>query len=525
MMNSTRAGTILAILSVIAGGCGDDDVAIEPDAARADAAPPDADIADGALPDAPDAMLPDGSIPTCEPRVIETPGFFVAPRAEAGGDGSAELPFDLAEALAHPSAVTPGDTIWVREGIYHGTFMASLAGEAGMPITLRAYPGERVVIDGTLAIDGRFAIYRDLEIMSSEPTRTTEISGSSPADLDHRGKGVTVGGPSTRLVNCVIHDGNGAMSAWSSAPDAELYGNIVFNGGWIGPDRGHGHALYTQNRTGEKHVRDNIMFNQFGRGVQAYGSARAFVEGFRFVGNVVFNEEFLVGGENGLVATDIVVRENLLYNGRIRMGFSHGDNGAMAVVDNVIAHGGTAPLFIQRRWSEFEIARNRVYGASRLAYTRQSAGEGRVWDGNAYASSSDGLFEVEGMGTMGLEAWRTATGFDATSTASSLPTSPEIIVRPNEYEEGRAHVVIYNWDERDEVVVDLSDTGLRIGERYELRNVQNYFEEALTGTYDGEPVRVRMTGWTVSSPIGRDEPIEPVTFPGFGVFLLRSLGC
>ena len=44
--------------------------------------------------------------------------FFVSPGGSAKGDGSIKSPWDLVTALKHPSAVRPGDTIWLRGGVY-----------------------------------------------------------------------------------------------------------------------------------------------------------------------------------------------------------------------------------------------------------------------------------------------------------------------------------------------------------------------------------------------------------------------
>src|SRR3990170_4383037 len=74
--------------------------------------------------------------------------YYGAPGVRSGGNGSMERPWDLATALAHPAAVKPGDTIWIRGGTYKGAFTSRLAGAPDAPIVLRQYPGERVVVDG-----------------------------------------------------------------------------------------------------------------------------------------------------------------------------------------------------------------------------------------------------------------------------------------------------------------------------------------------------------------------------------------
>src|SRR5687768_12105110 len=73
--------------------------------------------------------------------------FFVAPNGKAENDGSREMPWDLATALAHPPAVKPNDTIWLRGGTYAGGLTSKLQGAPDKVIVVRQLPGERATID------------------------------------------------------------------------------------------------------------------------------------------------------------------------------------------------------------------------------------------------------------------------------------------------------------------------------------------------------------------------------------------
>ena len=75
--------------------------------------------------------------------------FYVSPTAAANGNGSFNNPWKLQTALDHPSAVQPGDTIWLRGGIYNAPpYTSHLVGTSAEPIIVRQYPGERARIDG-----------------------------------------------------------------------------------------------------------------------------------------------------------------------------------------------------------------------------------------------------------------------------------------------------------------------------------------------------------------------------------------
>src|SRR3972149_8250738 len=138
--------------------------------------------------------------------------FYVSPAGRADGDGSRSRPWDLGTALAHPRAVKPGDTIWLRGGTYQGAFQSRLTGSPQAPVTVRQYPDERAVLDGgaaaasVLTVAGSWAVYWGFEIMRSDPERTTATQGSHPRDL---GRGVSSGivvlAPSSKFINLLVH--------------------------------------------------------------------------------------------------------------------------------------------------------------------------------------------------------------------------------------------------------------------------------------------------------------------------------
>jgi hypothetical protein len=101
------------------------------------------------------------------------------------------------------------------------------------------------------------------------------------------------------------------------------------------------------------------------------------------------------------------------------------------------------------------------------------------------------------------------------------PARNAILVRPNLYEPGRSHVIVYNWQRSDEVEVDLAGSGLRFGDQYELRSAEDPFGMAVSGTYAGQPIRILMNGWGIAQPIGAEKPASAL--PEFGVFLISKL--
>src|ERR1019366_2808888 len=172
-------------------------------------------------------------------------------------------------------------------------------------------------------------------------------------------------GPNTKFIDLVIHDTGMGFGFWQEAVNSELYGNIIYNCGTQNTmsDKRHGHGIYVQNATGTKMIRDNIVFNQFGWGIHAYGVAQ---NSLLMDGNVLFNNGVLsapVGPFNnilvsGVAANGIVLTSNYTYrpmNAPYHGVFADADlcfgctqlfaNGNLVLEDNYFA-GGTPSTFI-----------------------------------------------------------------------------------------------------------------------------------------------------------------------------------
>ena len=126
-----------------------------------------------------------------------------------------------------------------------------------------------------------------------------------------------------------------------------------------------------------------------------------------------------------------------------------------------------------------------------------------------------------GGGALDFSEWKQATGFDTNSAFSTTrPTGSKIFVRPNQYQTGRANITIFNWDKSNTFAVDLANAGLLPGQRFEIRNVQNYLGAPVLSnqTYTvGTPLTLPMTGLSVAAPIGHSYT-PASTCPEFCVF-------
>lgn len=460
--------------------------------------------------------------PNPSPTSPNEGGFYVTTDGSPKGDGSMSRPWDINTALSHPDSVKPGDTIWIRGGVYgkggQTIFNSKLKGDKDKPITVRAYPNERATLNGNVMVYNPWVVFWGLEVMNSDTKRTTDIAGSHPNDI-LRSDGFLALAPNTKYINNIIRDGAGGIAAFAESQDTEIYGNIIYNNGWYGPDRGHGHGIYGQNETGWKTIDDNVIFNNFsGYGVHIYGE-NALLNNFLFEGNINFNGRFLVGGSRP--SNNIMIVDNYLYNSNMQVGRSSEGNTNLTLTGNYLGGENTQSLEV-KLWQNLIITDNKIWNAGPFLVSLlfpDKRGTYR-WNDNEYFAPSASAFKVDDL-TETWSTWIDEYGFDQNGSFKlGLPTSVEIFIRPNKYEEKRANIIIYNWNLRTEIPVDVSSLNLEIGDKYVLHNVQNFYNETIEGIYNGEPIRVPMIGWTAAIPVGWSDPISSSTLPKFGVFLL-----
>jgi hypothetical protein len=304
-----------------------------------------------------------------------------------------------------------------------------------------------------------------------------------------------VAGHDIKVVNNIIHDNSAGITAWAEAHDSEIYGNLVYYNGWKGPRRAHGHGLYLQNLEGRKRVVDNVIFDQFGQGIQIYGSPAAHIDNFHLEGNIVFNNgtlngehsrNILIGGGN--IARNPVVIGNFMYyppqktlGGDHNIGyypFGMGCAGLRFDSNYIASDGAALTLF---KCSVASLAGNTLYGEVK-GFTPEQ------YPNNHYFSRS------------------------------SPPEGVKVFVRKNCYEPGRANIAVFNWDRQPAVSFDGKLAGLASGDGYTLHNAQNFHRDVTRGVFDGVSIPIPMTRHSVAAPLGAARP--PSTFPEFGSFVI-----
>ena len=477
----------------------------------------------------------------CLPDRAVSSEFHVSPTGTAKGAGSLEAPWDLATAFSAPDSVKPGDTIWLHAGTYRGGFASKLTGRPDAPIVVRGETRGRVTIDASprdekynalFSLGGADTIYRDFEVTSSLTQRETKIRGPWPDDI--KSGNVDVRGDRISLVNLVVHDLSSGFGFWAQGEGGEISGCLIYNNGWRGPDRGHGHAIYAQNIKGTKRIVDNILFHQFGYGIHVYGSTKAALKGFEIDGNIAFENGVLagnadrsagimVGGESP--AARIAIRDNVVVGGNIRVGYPWGVANDDLLLTGNYCDGG----LVVRDFREATVSKNTLVAHSNVVQIESAEKmllPGLKWNDNDYYVTDGRWGEtaiVENNKSRGLSyvEWKQQTGLDAKSTFTrGTPMKLRVTVRPNAHEKGRANIAIVNPAALPEVEVDLSKV-LTKDQPYRVLSAKDIFgSPVLTGVYDGQAVRVPMKPVAPPPPVGLPNAKLPVTEPLFAAFVV-----
>lgn len=470
-------------------------------------------------------------------RLMFAGQFFVTPDGLPTGDGSMLHPWDIQTAFNQPSSVFPNDTIWLREGTYSGNFISNLIGEPDAFIHVIQFPLERAVIQdnrqfasgATLQVNGSWCIYKNFEIANINPNRNS-IGADS-----FRPMGLQIEADHTKFINLVIHDTGHGIGFWADAVDAEIYGCVIYNCGTSnspGEYSTHGHGIYSQNNVGYKTIKNNIIFNQFGFGLHLYPNPGNVINYF-IEGNTLFNNGILTNDtirySNILLQTytpyqidNIQITDNLTYDSKSFYTYTsiyEADlllgafdvNSKNLVVENNYFSGKGRPGLAILNWDTVQYNFNTSYydpnGTIGLVIPDGIDNSDYNWNyNNYYGGENTQQFSYQYAPSINFEAWKALTGYDSGSNFfENKPDENYIVIQPNDYETGRANLLVYNWLNLSDITLNLSSTGLIEGQTFKIVDVQNFFGEPLyTGTYTGDnpTVTISTKGLSTMAPVG-----------------------
>jgi hypothetical protein len=464
--------------------------------------------------------------------------LHVTPNGHSFGSGAKDQPYDLVTALSG-SVGKPGDTFWLHQGFYPiGKLETKIHGAPSQPITFRPVPGERAQVVGSLNLWDSigYVIFRDFELYSGQVGRVSKQLGVgfSPTDLPDFTSGIQVYAPNFSFINLVVHDTvRSAFYTSAEATNTLIHGCLVYNVGWISPDNAEGHSFYLQ---GAGEVSDCIAFNAVGVNFHLYANSEGgWLRNLTVDGNVAFgagtlqqvrpSRDWVIGVDKPSVSADNIVLKN-------NMGFATSDpvtlaqvqigrenmNGTIVLSSNYWPEG-----IVLNNWSNATISGNVIAPQNSDPAVDLQQNLTKMtgqWSGNYYSSTSRQERFRAGSTECSFANWKKNTGFDSASCCNAGQLSgTKVFVRSNRYEKGRANIVVYNWDRSAKIAVDVRSV-LDAGAAYEVRNAQDFFSPpVLSGTYDGQPLQLPMTGLTVAKPMA-DLRTPPPTGPTFNVFVL-----
>jgi hypothetical protein len=462
-------------------------------------------------------------------------GYHVSPAGTNSGNGSVTQPWDLATALRGGNGrVQAGDTIWVHDGTYTGSFSSTVSGVSGNPVVIRQYPSERAIIDGkgssssTLAVRGDWTVIWGLEVTNSDPQRRTSSLSNS-----WRPNSVVNYASHTRFIEMIVHDGGVGFYSEHNTTDVELIDGIFYNNGWQGPDRGHGHGIYLKSDAGPLVARGNIIFNQFGYGIHAYtNGGSGGLNQIRLIENVAFNNgtlsdnstsaNILLGGEEPVRRGEVDGNLTFFSPGfggtNAQFGYSRYANDDIAIRGNLFVGGSTVLKIGQ--WQRAIVESNTLSGRAGLVYLL-SRNSGFDWSDTRHMQDPASRAWATDGTSYDWASWRGVTGLGSTDAVSnSLPAASQVFVRRHSHDTRRATVVVYNWSRQSAISIDPSAV-LSPGSNFEVRNVQDLHGAPVTrGTWTGGDIHIPLAGATPPAPAGLASSPSPVTGPDFEVFLL-----
>ena len=198
------------------------------------------------------------------------------------------------------------------------------------------------------------------------------------------------------------------------------------------------------------------------------------------------------------------------------------------VTGNYIIGGGQGVLLWTLDWTNATVSGNTLYDPNatgdapptQVLFQDPDPSAGWTWGDNLhYRDPASQAWNYGGLRT--LSGWQSATGLGATDEGlATAPASPWVFVRPNAYESGRGHVVVYNWNGESTISVDVCSI-LADGDSYEVRSVLRLDSVLVSGTHtDGVALTIPMTAITPTQPVGSGFTAPAATGPTFDVFLV-----
>lgn len=393
-----------------------------------------------------------------------------------------------------------------------------------------------------LWLAGNNVTVQNLEIYNSDPRRDWRYDGGEGL----RGCGVFIPAASgSKVINSYLHDNLSGIFTGSSSSNTEITGNVIINNGqYDGTAEGKGHGLYLENPTGFSKVYDNIIVNNFGLGTQMYGRSAVYAGGDAQgnfwanngspLGAGIRHQNLVIGPEQDKLL-DVLVQNNYFchphsanaYN--VKLGYGAGASNGH-IYNNYFVGGGAIGLEIINT-DAVTASGNKFYSTNNNSINIQCGEFGSLYQINnntyyATASNADKFGNTTQHANQTFSQWKSSTGYDSTSTATTAALPQTVVVRPNAYVSGQANIIVLA-PTSSVITIDLSACGLPVGANFEIRNAFNLTGTVvMSGTYNGgsQIITIPLTGpapTAVAAPIGGGY-VPATTLPSFTAFVCEN---
>jgi len=419
--------------------------------------------------------------------------------------------------------------------------------------------GDRVITFASylLSVTGSSNIIQGIEFASvmTSNRQLTASWGISP--------GVSMnGGRGNKLADCVIHDvGHPAITPDGQGSGGELNGLLVYSCGtydwyeYTGTPRGSG--VYGNNPAGRGvfTVTNCVFVRNITTGAQMFSnSSGTNVWDVLFADSVSFNNgdapfQIVAGAD---YSSNNVIRDCLML-GSPRISFGTIGDTAQGFYNNTVVAGSFAVI----NATNGVFTNNLVLmtpdaglGASAVSYATTYYNSNQLsftWDWNTYALGSNSspyqfgfsALDVAAVNSLGGgtlmfddagKGWTNWSGFDRRSTYLSAWPTNVLTVKAQRlaYNSAKTFVAVLNTTGATNATLDLASLGFIAGQRYILRDAQNYFTELASGTYSGSALTLPLWQTNVSAIPGVTNFVNKhtnVDYPGlFNAFVLERTG-
>lgn len=265
------------------------------------------------------------------------------------------------EQVLQSNKVVPGDTLYLRGGIYTGNWIANIGGTLEAPVIIKPYNLEPVIIDGVFTFGRPHLRVMDIEFTNYNTDRTLWDSG------------ITMHPQGSWLIGCDIHDMHSDGVNWMNSGVGGVVECRIENCGSLNPDGPphYGHAIYTHNNAGgARLIARNLLLNSMGRyTIHIYSASSNYLRDYTCEDNVIWGDPVHTGGGAGLV--NFVYQRNIQYSEYAQMGrYSGQPNNGGLIQDNLFID--LSAYSVQSGWVDLTETNNTVWGgepADRAGYT------------------------------------------------------------------------------------------------------------------------------------------------------------